>query len=391
MNPQGPSAQHEVASPTQAQAAQSQQLELFHNNRLRKIGVIQIPTFYHDYEAQMRGEDDYRSTTRDVQRLLAELDEAGAEGVIIDLRGNGGGYLDEARTLTGLFVGKGPVVQIKSASGRIKPQNNYPNPNQYTKPVAVLIDRLSASASEIFAGALQDYQRGLVIGSQSFGKGTVQNVTELNHGRLKLTEAKYYRVSGESTQHRGIIPDIALPSVYDIDDIGEAALDNALGWDKVEALPHRKYNDIDPMLAELQQLHKTRVQEDPDYRYLLDQIQLREDNETIESLSLNRSERETFVNQSNAARDAIEESLRIAKGLPAKPEAETSGATIDELIGDTGADANEANGDESEQDSEDPRTDFLLTEAGYILLDAISIGTAVAQNPESQMLSNTGS
>ena len=203
------------------QAAQSEVIEIFHDEALKKVGVISVPTFYHDYEAQMRGDKSYRSTTRDVANLLDELEELQVEGVIIDLRGNGGGYLEEAKSLTGLFVERGPVVQIKQANGRIKPHNNYPNPQWYDKPIVVLIDRLSASASEIFAGAIQDYNRGLVIGSPSFGKGTVQGLLALNHGQIKLTEAKYYRISGESTQHRGVVPNIELPSLYDANEIGE--------------------------------------------------------------------------------------------------------------------------------------------------------------------------
>ncbi len=375
------------------QAVQKQELDLFYNEELRKIGVIQVPTFYHDYEAQMRGEEDYRSTTRDVERLLRELDQAGVEGVIIDLRGNGGGYLDEARTLTGLFVGKGPVVQIKSANGRIKPQNNYPNPNQYTKPVAVLIDRLSASATEIFAGAMQDYRRGLVIGSQSFGKGTVQNVTELNYGRLKLTEAKYYRVSGESTQHRGIIPDIALPSLYDEDDIGEASLDNALSWDQVESLPHRKYGDYQGLLASLQQRHMERVSDDPDYRYLLDQIELRNQNDAIDALPLQRQARQLLLDEHDAARDKVEKKFRLAKGLPVDEEESKDKPQGGDLDDGTLPEVHTAvdNDDQSPAD-EDPRSDFLLTETGYILLDAISSDAApMAQNPARQLAENIDS
>lgn len=370
------------------QAAQKYELDLMHNDQLRKVGVIQIPTFYHDYEAQMRGEDDFRSTTRDVQRLLAELDAAGAEGVIIDLRGNGGGYLEEARTLTGLFVGKGPVVQIRASNGRIKPHNNYPNPNQYTKPVAVLIDRLSASASEIFAGAIQDYKRGLVIGSQSFGKGTVQNVTELNHGRLKLTEAKYYRVSGESTQHRGIVPDIQYPSLYNPKDIGEAALDFALAWDSVKALQHREYGDYQAILGHLETRHRERIKDDPDYRYLLDQIELSDRYASVENLPLNRASRKMMIDEDKAARDAIEKAFRLAKGLPVEDPVKGENTDDDSLAGhivntstmDEFADYGAS--DEDEENNQDPRSDFLLTETGYILLDAITLkDNAMALTP----------
>lgn len=365
------------------QAAQKYELELMHNEELRKIGVIQIPTFYHDYEAQLRGEDDYRSTTRDVQRLLAELDEAGAEGVIIDLRGNGGGYLEEARTLTGLFVGKGPVVQIKGANGRIKPQNNYPNPNQYRKPVALLIDRLSASASEIFAGAIQDYKRGLIIGSQSFGKGTVQNVTELNHGRLKLTEAKYYRVSGESTQHRGIVPDIQFPSVYDPEDIGEAALDFALAWDSVNALPHRQYEDFQSILAPLEARHQSRIKDDPDYRYLVNQIALNNEFDSVDALPLNREARKAMLDKDKAARNNLEKALKLAKGIPVEEESDQTLNDDETVANNSDASNDEISDDAAGLDDKDPRSDFLLTEAGYILLDAITLkNSSMARSPD---------
>ncbi|MBT8138670.1 MAG: carboxy terminal-processing peptidase [Gammaproteobacteria bacterium] len=352
------------------QAAQSDTLDVYYNGQLKKIGVVQVPTFYHDYEAQMRGEKNFRSTTRDVQKLLKQLDEEQVEGVVIDLRGNGGGYLEEARTLTGLFVERGPVVQIRMANGKIKPEGNYPNPDHYDKPIIVLIDRLSASASEIFAGAIQDYGRGLVVGSQSFGKGTVQQVTPLNHGALKLTEAKYYRISGESTQHRGVLPDIVLPSLYDGSEIGENTLDRALGWDKVKPLRHRVYGDFSPLVNSLQQEHAARVGDDPDYRYLVDKISLNDKYKAITDLPLSLSKRKAMIEADESDREALERALRVAKGLPAEPEEEPADNAGDDnkTLASVDVDKQEAGSDE-----QDPRSDFLLNEAASILLDAISL------------------
>ena len=368
------------------QAAQKEVLDIHHDGDLKKIGVVQVPTFYHDYEAAMRGEKNVRSTTRDVRSLLSELDEEGVDGVVIDLRGNGGGYLEEARTLTGLFVERGPVVQIRMSNGKIKSEANYPNPKYYDKPIVVLIDRLSASASEIFAGAIQDYRRGLIIGSQSFGKGTVQQVTSLNHGALKLTEAKYYRVSGDSTQHRGVIPDIALPSLYDASEIGEDTLDHALNWDQVPALRHRRYGDFAPITDQIKLKHETRIKDDPDYRYLIEQIKLNDKYNAMSALPLNLEARQAMIEHDESERESIENELRIAKGLPPlnKDNNEGDKAAADDVSQSDGSASPIAsqenhipstNKEDAEEEGNDARTDFLLTEAANILLDAIALSS----------------
>ncbi|MDA8977721.1 carboxy terminal-processing peptidase [bacterium] len=366
------------------QAAQKEVLDIHHDGALKKIGVVQVPTFYHDYEAAMRGEKNVRSTTRDVRLLLSELDEEGVDGVVIDLRGNGGGYLEEARTLTGLFVERGPVVQIRMSNGKIKSEANYPNPEHYDKPIVVLIDRLSASASEIFAGAIQDYRRGLIIGSQSFGKGTVQQVTSLNHGALKLTEAKYYRVSGDSTQHRGVIPDIALPSLYDASEIGEDTLDHALNWDQVPPLRHRRYGDFAPITEQIKQKHEVRIKDDPDYRYLIEQIKLNDKYNAMSALPLNLEVRQAMIEQDESERESIENERRIAKGLPpldkenkdsdktaANGESQSDGSTSPIATQENASTV--TNQEDADEEDNDARTDFLLTEAAHILLDAITL------------------
>src|ERR1700723_3232910 len=202
-----------------------------------EVGIITVPSFYQDYDASRAGAKDYRSTTRDVQRLIGELRKDGAEVLIMDLRANGGGYLPEAESLTGLFIDRGPVVQLRDTTGHIEVDDD-PNPAIfYSGPMLVLVDRFSASASEIFAGAIQDYGRGLIVGQQTYGKGTVQNAHPLNYtifgrkpelGQLNVTIGKYYRITGESTQDRGVTPDIALPSLIDANEVGESTRDRAV-------------------------------------------------------------------------------------------------------------------------------------------------------------------
>ena len=363
------------------QAAQQSVLEIFHNEEVHKIGVISIPTFYIDFEGSRNGDVDYKSTTRDVRKLLAELEEENVEGIVIDLRGNGGGSLQEVNQLTGLFVERGAVVQIRSPSGRVARQSNYPNPNYYKKPIAVLIDRLSASASEIFAGAIQDYERGLIIGSQSFGKGTVQQLADLSHGSLKLTEAKFYRISGGSTQHKGVIPDIVLPSLYDSQEIGEDTLDFALNWDTVEPIRHRNYGNYSTLVDKLNTQHKARIVDDPDYIYLTEQIALNNKYADMTELSLNEAERRSIIDTDTEARNAIENAHRVAKGLPIKElntednsKASPTDADTQVKVIDSNENLDEAEVVETEDEKEsDPRTDFLLTETSHILLDAIQL------------------
>jgi len=221
------------------QSAQKEILEIPDGEHVRRIGVIDIPAFYIDFAAMRRGDKDYKSTTRDVKKLLEELEAEQVDGVIIDLRGNGGGSLQEANELTGLFIEYGPTVQIRHSSRRVWRDGKRLRGDYFEGPLVVMIDRLSASASEIFAGAIQDYQRGLVVGDQSFGKGTVQTLVPLTEGQLKLTESKFYRISGDSTQHRGVIPDIEFPSLFDQKDIGESSLEHAMFVDDKLSLGKR--------------------------------------------------------------------------------------------------------------------------------------------------------
>ncbi len=240
----------------EAQASHKAMRIVQRNGRDVKVGVITVPSFYQDYDASRAGAKDYRSTTRDVQRLIGELRKDGAEVLIMDLRANGGGYLPEAESLTGLFIDRGPVVQLRDTTGRIEVDDDPDPAIFYSGPMIVLVDRFSASASEIFAGAIQDYGRALIVGQQTYGKGTVQNAHPLNYtifgrkpelGQLNVTIGKYYRITGESTQDRGVTPDIALPSLIDANEVGESTRDRALPWDHIEPAAFKIEGDLKPI------------------------------------------------------------------------------------------------------------------------------------------------
>jgi carboxyl-terminal processing protease len=295
------------------QSAQKAVISLPNNNDTVKIGVINIPTFYMDFDAYNRGDKNYKSTTSDVARLLSELDNEDVSGVIIDLRNNGGGSLHEANNLIGLFIEQGPTVQIKTNTNNIIAQGKALKSNFYSKPIIVLINRLSASASEIFAAAIQDYQRGLIVGSQSYGKGTVQTIKALPYGNLKITESKFYRVSGESTQHRGVIPDITFPEIYDKENIGESSLEYALAWDKIPKIQHQKHFDVEDILSTLTEIHKKRSTSTPDFTYIQAQQKLLDTKETV--ISLNKKQR--IANKNKLEKDLlyIENVRRRAKTL----------------------------------------------------------------------------
>ncbi len=307
------------------QAAKSEIITVPRDGRDWSIGVIEVPSFYRDYRALSTGDKNYTSTTKDVKRLISELEEQGIDGLIIDLRDNGGGHLTEATALSGLFIDNGPVVQLRNSNGRIQRLDD-PDPVPrvaYNGPLAVLVNRYSASASEIFAAAIQDYARGVIIGQQTFGKGTVQNLYSLDQyvrrpddeglGQLTLTIGKYYRVTGESTQHRGVNPDIALPSHIDADVIGESVRDSALPWDTIKTTTFHAGEPLDNTISSLLANHSLRSKDDPDFRYLVDGIRDIEEVRAKETVSLNidsrREERESALQRrlerENARRAAL--------------------------------------------------------------------------------------
>jgi carboxyl-terminal processing protease len=348
------------------QAAQKKVLEIpaGDGDGVIRVGVIDIPAFYIDFDAMRRGDKDYKSTTRDVKQLLDELQtEDHVDGVVIDLRNNGGGSLQEANELTGLFIEYGPTVQIRHSTRRVWRDGKRLRGPYYDGPMVVLINRLSASASEIFAGAIQDYQRGLIVGDRSFGKGTVQTLIPLPEGQLKLTESKFYRISGDSTQHRGVVPDITFPAIYDHEEIGESALDHALNWDQITPVRHRRYQDIDTMLPELSRLFQQRSVSNPEFVYLEDQVELAEESRNIKALPLNEKSRRALADEQDSKALAIENKRRQALGEE----------LLTSLENDDSADLDEDSLPEEELAPDDNTPDVLLTEAGNILVDTLLI------------------
>ena len=334
-------------------AAKSKIIETQSEQEKFKIGVIDIPSFYRDFRALKSGDEEFTSTTSDVKRLLSNLENDDIDALVIDLRNNGGGHLTEATALTGLFIDNGPVVQLRNANGRISRLDD-PDPvprSAYSGPLIVLVNRYSASASEIFAAAIQDYERGIVVGQQTYGKGTVQNLYALDQyvrrnqdelGQLTLTIGKYYRVTGESTQNRGVIPDIELPSYIDIDNTGESSRDTALPWDKIKPSRYKKNKSMEDPINQLRELHTERRKTDPELIFLLKDIE------------------ESFL-----YRKQTTVSLNLNKRISEREEREERKEVIDNLR----VKAN--NNDETQEESED--RDINLNETAAIASDLVKL------------------
>jgi carboxyl-terminal processing protease len=308
----------------EAQAARKDLLEIEKDGQTRRIGVIEVPSFYQDYNARAAGAKDYTSTTADVRRLAQELVDEGIDGLVIDLRNNGGGHLSEATAMTGLFIQNGPVVQLRDTRGSVEVLDDPVPEVVYTGPLAVLVNRFSASASEIFAAAIQDYGRGIVLGQQTYGKGTVQNLYPLDRyapgddprfGQLTLTVGKYYRVTGGSTQHRGVVPDIVLPSPIAAHMVGESAQASALPWDQISATPYDAADSVAEAIEVLASSHEQRVVEDPDLKYLVSDIEAREALMSRTAVSLNLEQRREENRRIEAERLTRENARREAVGL----------------------------------------------------------------------------
>ncbi|AZL67514.1 tail-specific protease [Pseudomonas oryziphila] len=346
------------------QAAKKSVLKLKQDGRDYKLGIIEIPAFYLDFKAYRAGDPDYKSTTRDVKKLLTELQKEKVDGVVIDLRNNGGGSLQEATELTSLFIEKGPTVLVRNSDGRVDVLEDE-NPGAFYKgPLALLVNRLSASASEIFAGAMQDYHRALIIGGQTFGKGTVQTIQPLNHGELKLTLAKFYRVSGQSTQHQGVLPDIAYPSIIDTKEIGESALPEAMPWDTIRPVIKPVADPFKPYLAQLKAQHEARSVKDAEFAYIRDRLALTQKLMDEKTVSLNEQDRRARHDQIEAKQLALENIRRKAKGE--EPLKELKKEDEDALP--------------AEPDDTKPEDDAYLSETGRILLDYLSLSTSVAKH-----------
>ena len=330
-----------------------------------RIGVIDVPTFYSDFAAQARGEKDYKSTSRDVRKILSELQSESIDGIIIDLRSNGGGSLSEALEFTGLFIETGPVVQTKDSRGRIE-INNDPDPGiAYAGPLAVLVDRNSASASEIFAGAIQDYRRGIIIGEPTFGKGTVQQIVDLNrytsnsnneHGRLKTTVAQFFRISGGSNQHKGVVPDIIFPTAKTAKDHGERSLDNALPWEKIEPARYLSASAPVDSFQRARQKYESRIKSNKLFQLLLEKQAISYSASEKKTVSLLKSERQDEREKLLETNLHIQNQFRIAQGL-----------------------APLSKDEEPDEDEEQDPIDVILDETAHILFDLISPTRSTAQ------------
>ena len=335
------------------QAAKKREIEINRSGKLFNIGVIELPTFYMDFEAYRKNRFNYKSSSKDVRRLLRELDKSNSDGIILDLRGNGGGSLFEAYSLAKLFIGRGNVVQVMESNGSIQPLGHTMGRQNYVGPIAILVDKLSASASEILAGAIQDYQRGLVIGSQTFGKGTVQRMEELSYGQIKFTEQKFYRVSGESTQHKGVIPDIELPFVFSNKEIGEMSYENALPYNDISPVYYETFENFSN-LEPIQNYSKNRVEDSSMNLYVNENKKLNKLNSETNLLPVNLTKRKEIRKSNEDRRLLIENKLRESLGL------ETFNSFEDFSNSDTDEISNK-------------KDEIILKEAAQILIDQILI------------------
>ncbi|MCO7225880.1 carboxy terminal-processing peptidase [Pleionea sp. CnH1-48] len=339
-------------------SAKSKVIEIEQDGKPLKMGVISIPKFYVDWDAKFANRSDYKSTSRDVRKFIKQLEAENIDGLIIDLRNNGGGALDEAVELTGLFIDYGPVVQQRDQRGRITAFSDSDRGVAYKGELAVLVNGNSASASEIFAGAIQDYGRGIIVGEQTFGKGTVQSLVDLNRfrgasegslGKVKWTTSKFYRVSGETTQHRGVVPDISFPSAFSREEYGESAYDNALVWDTISAASFNKTGKLTPFVAQLKSRHQQRAKQSLEFGFLAEDIEEFLKKKERKSVSLNLEKRKKEIEENKLSQLERVNSRLKKKGM--KP--------VESL--------------KDFDDSVFEKDDFRLEETGNILADFITL------------------
>ncbi len=342
---------------------------------VRKIGVISLPSFYHDFEAHRRGDANYRSSTRDVEKLILELKQQKVAGIVIDLRGNGGGSLSEATSLTGLFIDQGPVVQVKNADGRVEIETDKDARIAWDGPLAVLVNRESASASEIFAAALQDYGRAIVVGETTFGKGTVQNLVDLDeyarnqkaqYGQVKLTMAQFFRINGGSTQHKGVVPDVAFPNTWDPKKYGESAYENALPWTQISPASFNMAGNFRDLIPMLDMRSDMRVAKNKEYQYWIEDLDQYHKLSAKPTVSLLETERRKERDEQDARRKK-RDAERIALGQVDIKKPEKAVSDLDD-----GLQADER-GVAADDEKKDEKPDVLLSETSYILNDAIDL------------------
>lgn len=346
----------------------------------RRIGVVELPTFYLDFEARRRGDKDARSATADVAKLLRELRAEQVDGVVVDLRDNGGGSLLEAVELTGLFIDAGPVVQVRETGGRVSVETDDETGVAWDGPLAVLVNRASASASEIFAAAIQDYGRGLIIGEPTFGKGTVQSLIDLDRfprkddvkfGQVKLTVAQFFRVDGGTTQHAGVVPDLQFPVTLDASDYGESTYDNALPASRIAQAPHGNLGNFAALAPQLVANHKARVAKDREFKWWAEDVARFRAERDKKSISLNESVRRAERDRLEAERKQ-RQAERVAAGL-AKDE--VARVVDDGLSYNERSVAEQAAEEEAAKNGPDP----LLRESAAILADALDLLSADRQ------------
>ncbi|WP_439582702.1 carboxy terminal-processing peptidase [Dyadobacter bucti] len=344
------------------QRAKSEIVSINSSNKQYKVGVIDIPLFYRDFEGAQHKEKEFSSTTRDVQKLIVNLQQANVDGIVIDLRNNGGGSLTEAVSLTGLFINRGPVVQVKEGQGEIEVQSDNDPTIAYDGPMAVMVNRFSASASEIFAAAIQDYKRGIIVGEQTYGKGTVQTLIDLNQwvpketdqlGQVKLTVAKFYRINGSSTQLKGVMPDLELPTAFSANEFGEGSQASALPWDQIPSSRYDLTNNVNvKVIDQVRDKYKQRLKSDEELKTLvktLDEFKKARENKVV---SLQESKRKLERDEAEKKRLAMKQ------------------------LGEDSLDDEEEDADVKPTDAPKEakaKKDIYLTETGRILVDFINI------------------
>ena len=363
------------------QAAKSEIIEMpveGSDDKVVKIGVIDLPVFYMDFNGRAQNKPDYRSSTRDVRRLIGELEEQGVVGIVVDLRNNGGGSLLEATTLTGLFIDTGPVVQVRNSSGRISLEEDVDPGMAWEGPLAVLVNRYSASASEIFAAAIQDYGRGVVIGEPTFGKGTVQSLLDLDDyapsdnpgmGQLKITMAQFFRVNGGSTQNLGVEPDIRFPSFGDPQEYGERSMDNALPWTSIDPARYETSGDLSQLVAVADNRYQVRIIDDEEFGWLKSDIDHYNERAAETSVSLLES-----VGRQRMKEEEEKKAERKAKQEASGPLLAEEGTLVapDPELGDI-EDADSDTEEDEEEEEEDQGPDLLLRETARIVADMVEL------------------
>ena len=400
----GPDGKHTIVTLTrkpinlQDQSAKSSVLTTTDGKTTRTVGVISLPSFYEDFSAKQKGVKDYKSTTRDVALLLKELKAKKVDAILVDLRNNGGGSLSEAVGLTGLFIGKGPVVQVRNAKGQIGLESARQAEVAWTGPMAVLINRGSASASEIFAAAIQDYGRGLIVGEPSFGKGTVQTIVDLDRiarsnkplfGELKMTVAQFFRINGGTTQLRGVTPDLSFPSIAETGDYGESSFGNALPWTQIAPASYTTRGSVQDVLPELVAQHKARLQNSPDFQYLQEDIAAFNALRKKNAVSLNEVERRKEIDATEAKLAARKSAKSSNLGAnPKVARVQTLRTKDDGLQADERDIVSELAAEKARKNEKD----IFLIEAANILGDEVTLrkpGVAVASSTKLTPASTT--